>query len=127
MVSLLGIVSYYFCSFFALASSYPLDIFEIFNQFHSFTKFTPGWRGSVVFFNYLNKSEIRTSFVCLFQSMALSLLHKSNTVYLSKKTTNKDNSLKTQLLLPTGTREEKSADTEKVWDKSGFFGDQVAD
>ena len=48
-------------------------------------------------------------------------------MYLSKKTTNKDNSLKTQLLLPTGTREEKSADTEKGWDKPGFFGDQVAD
>ena len=26
MVSLLGIVSYYFCSFFALASSYPVDM-----------------------------------------------------------------------------------------------------
>ena len=126
-MSLLGIVSYYFCSFFALASSYPLDMFEIFNHGHSFTKFTSGWRDKVVFFNYLNKSEIGTFFVCLFQSMASSLLHKSNTMYLSKETTNKDKSLKTQLSLSTGTGDEKSADTEKVWDKPGFFGDQVTD
>ena len=59
--------------------------------------------------------------------MTSSLLHKSNTMYLSKETTNKDKSLKTQLSLSTGTGDEKSADTEKVWDKPGFFGDQVTD
>ena len=42
MVSLLGIVSYYFCSFFAFASSYPANMFEIFNQGQSFTNFTSG-------------------------------------------------------------------------------------
>ena len=81
----------------------------------------------MVFFNYLNKSEIGTSFVCLVQSTISSLLHKSNTIYLSKEATNKDKNLKTQLSLSTETGDEKSADTEKIWDKPGFFGDQVAD
>ena len=81
----------------------------------------------MVFFNYLNKAEIGTSFVCLVQSTTSSLLHKSNTMYLSKEATNKDKNLKTQLSLSTETGDEKSADTEKIWDKPGFFGDQVAD
>ena len=102
-------------------------MFEIFNQGHSFVNFTSGWRDSVVFFNYLNKSEIGTSFVCLVQSMASSLLHKSSTVYLSKEATNKDKSLNAQFLLSTGTGDEKSANTEKKWNKPDFLGDQVAD
>ena len=102
-------------------------MFEIFNQGHSFVNFTSGWRDSVVFFNYLNKSEIGTSFVCLVQSMASSLLHKSSTIYLSKEATNKDKSLKTQFLLLTGRGDEKSANTEKKWNKPDFLGDQIAD
>ena len=59
--------------------------------------------------------------------MALSLLHKSNTMYLPKETTNKDKSLRTQILLSTGKGDEKSIDTEKIWDKISFLGDQTAD
>ena len=88
-------------------------MFEIFNQGHSFVNFTSGFRDNVVFFNYLNKSEIGTSFVCLVQSMASSLLHKLSAIYLSKEATNKDKSLKTQFLLSTGTGDKKSANTEK--------------
>ena len=59
--------------------------------------------------------------------MASSLLHKSSTVYLSKEATNKDKSLNPQFLLSTGTGDEKSANTEKKWNKPDFLGDQVAD
>ena len=125
MLTLLGMAN--FCSYFALASSYSVGMFEIFNQGHSFVNFRSGFRDNVVFFNYLNKSEIGTSFVCLVQSMASSLLHKSSAIYLSKEATNKDKSLKTQFLLSTGTGDEKSANTEKKWNKPDFLGDQVVD
>ena len=75
----------------------------------------------MVFLNYLSKSEIGATFVCFVQSIALSLLHKSNTMYLSNEATNKDKSLKTQLLLSNGIGDDKSADTEKIWDKPVLF------
>ena len=111
MLTLSGMANFY--SYFALASSYSVGMFEIFNQGHSFVNFTSGFRDNVVFFNYFNKSEIGTSFVCLVQSMASSLLHKLSAIYLSKEATNKDKSLKTQFLLWTGIGDEKSANTEK--------------
>ena len=52
-------------------------------------------------------------------------MQRPNMMYLSKEATNKDSSLKTQLLLLTG--DEKKVDTEKIWNKVGFFGDQTAD
>ena len=59
--------------------------------------------------------------------MASSLLHKSRKIYLSKEATNKDKSLKTQFLLPTGTRDEKVPILRKNGTKLTFWGDQVAD
>ena len=64
-------------------------------------------------------------FACLAQSMASSLLQKSNMMHLSREATSKDKSLKTQLLLSTG--DEKKLDTEKIWNTAGFFEDQTAD
>ena len=52
-------------------------------------------------------------------------MQKPNMIYLSKEATNKDSSLKTQLLLLTG--DEKKVETKKIWNKAGFFGDQAAD
>ena len=46
--------------------------------------------------------------------MASSLLHKSNTMYMSKETTNKEKSWRTQLLFSAGTGDKKIADTEKI-------------
>ena len=43
----------------------------------------------------------------------------------SKEATNKDTSLKTQLLLSTG--DEKKPDTEKKWNNASCFGDQTVD
>ena len=57
--------------------------------------------------------------------MASRLLHKSNTMYLSKDTTNEHKSLRIQILLSTGTENEKINDAEKIWDKVGFFGYQT--
>ena len=48
-------------------------------------------------------------------------------MYLSNEATNKDKSLKTQLLLSNGIGDDKSADTEKIWDNLSFFRDQVED
>ena len=46
-------------------------------------------------------------------------------MYLPKETTTKERSLKTQVLLTTG--DTKTTDTEKIWKKAGFFGDQTTD
>ena len=48
-------------------------------------------------------------------------------MYLTKEATNKNKNLKNKLLLTTGTGNKKSTDNEKIWNKPGFFGDQVAD
>ena len=46
---------------------------------------------------------------------------------MSKETTNKEKSWRTQLLFSAGTGDKKIADTEKISGKLGFFRDQVAD
>ena len=46
-------------------------------------------------------------------------------MYLSKDTTNEHKSLRIQILLSTGTENEKINDAEKIWDKVGFFGYQT--
>ena len=46
-------------------------------------------------------------------------------LYFSKEATNKDNQLKTQMLV--SFQDDESKGSEKVWLESGFFGDQRAD
>ena len=46
-------------------------------------------------------------------------------LYFSKEATNKDNQLKTQMLV--SFQDDESKGSEKVWLESGFFGDQRAE
>ena len=53
-------------------------------------------------------------------------MYLSKYLYNVSDATNKDKSLKTALNVDK-SRRQKSANTEKIRDKPGFFGDQVAD
>lgn len=50
------------------------------------------------------------------------VIRKANVMYLSKKATNKDQSLKMKLLLSADDK--ASLDTKLIWKSSGFFGDE---
>lgn len=100
-----------FLLFFASASSYSVLTFE--NCYHSqcFTVFTSGRCEWYTVLTSLNKLEIDTfcsfCFICLSQTMTSSLLQKSNVMYVSKEATNRDTSLKAELLLSTGYGKKK--------------------
>ena len=112
--------------FFASASTYSVVSFEIFNHGQCFTIFTSGWCELYTVSISLNKLEIGSfSFICLAQTMTSSLLQNSNLMFVSKEASNRDTSLKTQLLL--STENEKKAEIDKIWEKVGCFGDQTTD
>ena len=91
-----------FLLFFASASSHFFVTLETFNHGQCFTILASGWCEWYTVSIFLNKVEIGTfSFICLAQTMTSSLLQKSNLMLVSKKATNRDTSLKTQLLLLT--------------------------
>ena len=91
-----------FLLFFAFASSYFVLTLETFNHGQCFTILASGCCEWYTVSIFLNQVEIVTfSFICLAQTMTSSLLQKSNLKLASKKATNRDTSLKTQLLLPT--------------------------
>ena len=50
------------------------------------------------------------------------VIQKANVMYLSKETTNKDQTLKMKLLLSSDDK--PSLDTEVIWSQCGFFGNQ---
>ena len=54
-------------------------------------------------------------------------LERANMLMLTKEATEKDRSLKTQLLLSAAGNTEEKMSGEPVWSKNGFFGDQKPD
>ena len=73
--------------------------------------------------------EIKQSFVSYFSwqwccdiSTSTSMLQKANILLLTKEATEKDKSLKTQLLLSTtNSQSSEKISGEKIWKKNGFF------
>ena len=49
-------------------------------------------------------------------------IQKANMMYLSKEATNKDQTLKMQMLLSSNDKD--TTNTKKIWSRNGFFGDQ---
>ena len=47
-------------------------------------------------------------------------------MYLSRETTNKNQSLKMQMMLPLDN-EDLANNSQKIWSSNGFFGDQRGD
>ena len=62
-----------------------------------------------------------------FTSTALSVLEKANLLLLSKEATEKDRSLKNQLLLSTNSQSSEKISGEAIWKKQEFFSDERAD
>ena len=55
------------------------------------------------------------------------MIEKVNLLLLSREATEKDRSLKTQLLLSTNSQSTEKISREAVWRKQGFFSDKKAD
>ena len=55
------------------------------------------------------------------------MFQKANLLLLSKEATEKDRSLKTQLLVSTNSQSLEEISEEVVWKKQGFFSDKRAD
>ena len=112
-----------FLSFLASASTYSVVTFENFYHRQCFIIFTSGRCEWYTVLTSLNKLEIETvcsfCFICLAQTMTLSLSQNSSVMYVSKEASNRDISLKTELLLSTG--DGKKAKTEKIWIKTVFL------
>ena len=58
---------------------------------------------------------------------ASGVLQRANLLLLSKEATEKDRSLKTQLLLSTNSQSSEKINGEAVWKKQGFFSDERND
>ena len=69
--------------------------------------------------------EIKWSFLFILANVAISnvskMLEKANMLLLTKETTEKDRSLKTQLLLSTNYQGTEKVSGEQVWKNAGFF------
>ena len=55
------------------------------------------------------------------------MLEKANMLLLTKEATDKDRSLKTQLLMATDSQKVEKIRGELVWKKFGYFGDEKTD
>lgn len=70
---------------------------------------------------------IRHLYTFLADSRVNSQPKKVSIMFLSKEATNKDQSLKMQMMLSVKDGKTDSAATEKIWKSSGFFGNQRTD
>ena len=70
---------------------------------------------------------IRHLYTFLADSRVNSQPKKVSMMFLSKEATNKDQSLKMQMMLSVKDGKTDSAATEKIWKSSGFFGNQRTD
>ena len=55
------------------------------------------------------------------------MLEKANMLLLTKEATEKDRSLKIQLLLSTNCQPDEKISREQIWKKHGFFSDERGD
>ena len=55
------------------------------------------------------------------------MLEKANMLLLSKEASEKDRTLKTQLILSTNSQPTEKISGEQIWKNQGFFSDETAD